>query len=273
LNDPATRQALRRELGGFLRTRREQADPATYGIAAGSRRRTKGLRREELAHLVDVGITWYTWLEQGRDVQPSFALLERLAEALHLSAGDRRHLIEISQSVRDRQAKFPSPSDAVLQRVVDGFADGPAFVRNRRYDVVVLNRQFAELFDIKGTATGLARNILWAIFTNPRLRLVHHQWEEVALNMLGGFRSAYGKRGGDPDFQELVRALTAASPFFAERWNRYHVWAPTSHQTVLSLSPDAAGGGLPVELDVSYFDVVGDDDRLLVVMTPRATPC
>ena len=282
LTDSSNQQALRRELGAFLRARREQAHPEMYGIAPHGRRRAKGLRREELAQLVDVGITWYTWLEQGRDIHPSAALLQRLADALGLGDHDRRHLFELSRPVREVATEHDTPTEAVLQGVVQSFTAGPAYVRNARYDLLAFNDAMGDFYGIERGATGLARNLLWLTFTDPRARTINANWDAAAGIMLGGFRSAYGKHRNEASFQELIGALEAASPIFAERWKRYDVWKQTSHRLRVAWVPassrelppspgDGSPPPAPLELNVSYFSLVGDDDRVLIVMTPRTT--
>lgn len=214
----------RSELAELLRTRRDRLTPADVGLPAGSRRRTTGLRREEVAQLAGVSATYYTFLEQGRDVRPSRQVVAALAGALRLSRAERAHLFQLAGiplEVGDReQAETTDPVVSVLISRLDPF---PAYLKGGRWDVLAANRAARALFtDWTARAPG-DRNKVWWMFTDPAARKVYVEWEKEASDMLGRFRAAAARRPDDPDFTSLVERLHQASPEVREWWPRYEV--------------------------------------------------
>ena len=214
----------KRELGAFLRSRRERLEPADVGLPAGLRRRTPGLRREEVAMVAGVGTTWYTWLEQGRDVRPSNEVLAALGDALKLDPAERRHLFILAgrsaPDPRPRQSRAGRRAAAAYAdqpRQPAGLCDGPPLGRARlepcrRSHIRRLWR-----------AEGDARNIMHLVFTDDAHRQLLDDWEELARAALGLFRADSARYIGDPDFERLIAALTAASPQFRAWWPRRDV--------------------------------------------------
>jgi len=209
----------RQDLAAFLRSRRARLSPLAAGLAAGPRRRTPGLRREEVAQLAGVGITWYTWFEQGRDIRVSTHFLENLARALRLDAVERAHLFTLAHGrlpplapAVDLQAVSPS-----LQRVVDAYPY-PAYVKTARWDAVAWNRAAACVLGDFGAVPAAQRNVLWLVFTAPVYRRMMNDWEHNARRVLARFRVNYGRATGDPAFAQLVADLNAASPEFQRWW-------------------------------------------------------
>src|SRR5919108_5182229 len=177
----SSEESRRRELGAFLRSRREKLSPSAAGIVAGPRRRTPGLRREEVAMAAGVGTTWYTWLEQGRDVRPSTEVLSALSQALRLDAAEKRHLFILAgRQLPERPANAPEKVDSPLLHVLNSLSMQPAYVVGRRWDVLAWNSAAAAVFGDYGALEGDARNIIHMVFTNPRHRRLLVDWEELA---------------------------------------------------------------------------------------------
>ena len=222
--DPAPDAGRRRELGAFLRSRRERLAPRDVGLPEGSRRRTPGLRREEVALLGGVGTTWYSWLEQGREVRPSSETLSALARALRLDPAERRHLFVLAgRPVPEERAQAPEAVCEPLRRMLDCLTDQPAQVLGRRWDVLAWNRAAEVVFGDYGALQGDARNTMSLIFTDPGHRRLLTDWEAVARAALAQFRADSAKYAGDPEFERLVARLTRESPEFREWWPRHEV--------------------------------------------------
>jgi transcriptional regulator with XRE-family HTH domain len=220
IDDTARR---REELADFLRARRAGLKPEDVGLAGGGRRRTPGLRREELAQLADVGTTWYTWLEQGRDVRASIDVLEALAKALRLTPAERAHLIRLGRG----EAAPPPPErpehvSPALRRLIDGF-EHPAYLLGRRWDHLAYNRAAAALFPALETVPPSKRNHVWLVFTHPAWRELYPDWELQARRLLARFRTTHADHVGDPAFEGLVEKLMNASPEFRAWWPRHEV--------------------------------------------------
>jgi transcriptional regulator with XRE-family HTH domain len=257
-------EARRREAGDFLRSRRERLSPVNVGLPEGFRRRTPGLRREEVALLAGVGTTWYTWLEQGRDVRPSVEVLSALADALRLDAAERRHLFVLND--RPEPQLHPADPDHVdepLQRMLASMTHQPAYVVGRRWDILAWNRASVMLFGDYHRLQGDERNIMHLVFTNRDHRRLLVDWEEVARMSLAMFRSDNARYAGDPDFERLVAELKRASPEFAEWWGRHEVLRPPSGQKRIN-HPNQ---GL-MSFEHTSFTVTDRPDMKLVVYTP-----
>ena len=216
--------ASRSELADLLRTRRDRLTPADVSLPAGSRRRTAGLRREEVAQLAGVSTTYYTFLEQGRDVRPSRQVVTALAGALRLSSAERAHLFQLAgiTPAADDQAQAETVAP-VVGAMVDRLDPFPAYLKGRRWDVLAANRAARALFaDWPARALG-DRNKVWWMFTDPAARKVYVDWEREASDMLARFRAAAARRLDDPDFTDLIERLHQASPEVRSWWPRYEV--------------------------------------------------
>jgi transcriptional regulator with XRE-family HTH domain len=222
-----TIEARRRESGDFLRSRRERLAPASVGLPDGFRRRTPGLRREEVAMLAGVGTTWYTWLEQGRDVRPSPAVLTALADTLLLDAAERRHLFILNdRPPPETETTDPGQVSEPLRRMLASLTQQPAYVVGKRWDVLAWNRAAAMLFGDYGKLQGDERNIMHLVFANGEHRKLLVDWETVARMSLAMFRSDNARYAGDPDFERLVATLKKTSPEFGQWWQRHEVLRP-----------------------------------------------
>lgn len=214
----------RRELADFLRSRRERLSPENVGLPEGRRRRTPGLRREEVALLAGVGTTWYTWLEQAREVRPSAEVLSAIARALRLDADEQRHLFQLSD--RPPPGLRPCGPEAVpeaLRRMLESMAGQPAYVLGRRWDILAWNHAAAAVFGDYGQLSGDERNIMHMVFANPDHRRKVVDWEILAPIALANFRADSVRFAGDPDFERLITLLNALSPQFRDWWPRHDV--------------------------------------------------
>jgi transcriptional regulator with XRE-family HTH domain len=230
-----------RALGQLLRSRRERLLPADVGLPAGNRRRTAGLRREEVALLANLSATYYTFLEQGRQVRPSGQVLDSLAAALRMSAAERRYLHVLAyggdQAAPPGQAAEAPPErvDPAVTRLVERLGPAPAMVKGRRWDVLAANAAARELFadwgagdPVAGGALGIGalgggRNLVRWMFTSDQAREVYLEWEPEARAMLGRFRLAAARYPDDPDFAALISELRRDSEQVRDWWPRHDV--------------------------------------------------
>ncbi len=233
--EPAAARASRtRELGRLLRSRRERLRPADVGLPEGARRRTRGLRREEVALLAGVSSTYYTFLEQGRAVRPSPQVLDALARALQLSAPERVHLYLLAHN--RPPADDDAPAEALAPEVaalVDRLDPYPTYVKGRRYDVLAANRAARVLFTDWPARPPDDRNLVWWVFTDPAAREVYVEWKVEAAALLARFRLAAARRADDPEFVALIDRLHDASPEVRTWWPRHEVAPPGSGTKVL----------------------------------------
>jgi transcriptional regulator with XRE-family HTH domain len=250
--DPAAR---RREAGEFLRSRRQRLTPSDVGLPDGFRRRTPGLRREEVAMIAGVGTTWYTWLEQGRDVRPSNEVLSALAGALRLDPTEQRHLFVL----HDRPERVDEP----LRRMLDSLTAQPAFVLGRRWDVLAWNRAADVVYGPYDRLEGDERNTLHLLFADPAHRRLLVDWEAVARASLAMFRADSARYAGDPGFERLVARLTSLSPEFAEWWPQREVARPLAGKK--RIDHPTVGRML---FEYSSFGVGDLPDMKLIVFTP-----
>jgi predicted kinase/transcriptional regulator with XRE-family HTH domain len=215
----------RGQLADFLRSRRARLTPADVGLPGDSepaRRRTPGLRREEVAELSGVGVTWYTWLEQGRKITASPQVVDALARALRLSADEHRHLRELAGLATAPAASGDDPQ-ARLQRLVDAATPNAASVYDVHFDYLAWNEPYRRIrHDPAGLPAG-RRNLLWMMFTDADNRARMTTWDRAARALLSQFRAAAGRHPGDPRFAELTAALSDASPQFRDWWAQYPV--------------------------------------------------
>ena len=212
----------RRELGSFLRARRERISPAAAGLPGSGRRRTPGLRREELAALAGISTTWYTFLEQGRDVRPSGQVLAAIAGALQLDDLGRAHLLAIAAGDRvpSEDVELLAPEVADVPRLVE---PNPAYVTGSSYDLLAWNGAAVELFP--GATDGPRPNLARWMFLDPVARQVLPDWSTVAQGLLARLRTNAGRHPGSPRFARLEHELRAGSAEADAWWPRYDVAA------------------------------------------------
>ncbi|WP_454689540.1 helix-turn-helix transcriptional regulator [Achromobacter aloeverae] len=221
-----TLERTRQELADFLRARRERLSPADAGLPSGGRRRTPGLRREEVAALAGVGVTWYTWLEQGREIGVSAAFLDNLARVLKLDAAERRHLFLLAhERLPAEPGKTWCVAPPLVLRLMHDLAPHLAYVLNLRWDVLAFNAPADRLFGFGAQPPG-RRNLLWLLFTDPVLRERVDAWEAQAPLMLSSFRRDFARAPRESDIHELVAELEKVSPEFKAEWRKHEVHAP-----------------------------------------------
>jgi transcriptional regulator with XRE-family HTH domain len=211
--DVVRRQEIRR----FLMARRAAIAPDAVGLPGGLRRRTPGLRREEVATLAGIGVTWYTWFEQGRDIQVSPRVLESVARALRLSASDADYLFSLS-GVHRPESSGVSSVETCIQQTLDGFQSGPAMFFSPHIDLLAYNRLADLVFKFEDYTGPYARNHIWRMFMDPKRRASYLDVEvldEVAVRWM---RSVHGKMPDNAYFNELVRALCEGSAEFKRLW-------------------------------------------------------
>ncbi|MEC5404645.1 helix-turn-helix transcriptional regulator [Paraburkholderia sp. MPAMCS5] len=253
-----------RSLGDFLRSRRARLDPASFGFSG--RRRTPGLRREEVAQRAHISPTWYTWLEQGRGGAPSPDVLERISGALMLTDTEREHLFMLGLG-RPPEVRYKSV-DAVnprLQRLLDSLETSPAIIKTATWDVVAWNRAAAVvLTDYAALAPG-QRNILQFLFRDPAVHARQHDWDSVARFVVGAFRADVARAGLASEVGALVDELIGVSPEFESLWRDNEVLGHGDAGGVKRLMHPELG---PVELEYSAFSVDGRPDLGMIVYTP-----
>jgi transcriptional regulator with XRE-family HTH domain len=219
MNDLERRQAL----ADFLRSRRKRLTPKEVGLPPGFRRRTAGLRREEVAQLANIGTAWYISLEQGREVRPSEQVLESLAQALRLSSAERQHLFLLA--LQHLPANLLAPQEEVspeLQEVIRALDPHPAYATGRRWDLLIWNKAAQYVFGFTDFSEPYARNMFWRYFS--RLASAKStNWEQVAQTMVAEFRADSARYPGDEGFRELIEELQRTSPEFQELWARHDV--------------------------------------------------
>jgi transcriptional regulator with XRE-family HTH domain len=251
-------------LGTYLRDRRTKLDPAALGFPPG-RRRTPGLRREEVAQRADISPTWYTWLEQGRGGAPSSDVLDRIARALMLTEVEREHLFLLGlgrpPEVRYRKNEGVTPR---LQRVLDALDPSPAVIRTAIWDVVAWNRAATVMLMDYATMPPEQRNILRYIFLDPRARAAQYGWESVARFVLGAFRVDAARAGAAVEVEPLVEELCRISPEFSSMWRDNDVRGG-HHEAVKQIRHPVLG---PIAFEFSAFSVDGRTDLSMVVYNP-----
>jgi transcriptional regulator with XRE-family HTH domain len=217
----------RQELSDFLKTRRARVLPAQVELITPQRRRTPGLRREEVALLAGVSSTWYTWLEQGRPVKPSTQLLERLSEIFKLSSTERIQLYQLACGRPPLQQNASQEQiSPVMRRLVDSMGKMPAMIIGRRWDILLANDAMrAVMFDFERLPAN-QRNLLHFYFTHPAPRKFVN-WLGRAKQLLARFRVDYGRHAGEAEFVELVEHLKSVSAEFAEWWRVQEVGPPS----------------------------------------------
>lgn len=267
--DEIPESARRAELAAFLRAQRARLRPVDVGLPEDGdqgRRRTPGLRREEVAQISDISVTWYTWLEQGRKVSASDQVIDALARALLLDPDQRRHIRSLAglpTAVGETHAGDALPR---LQRLVDAAAPNIASVYDVHFDYVAWNAPYQRLRNDPALLPADRRNLLWMMFTDTENRTRMARWEPAARAVLSQFRAAAGRRPGDPRFAAIVAQLTEASPEFRKWWAEYPVrdFRPA---TIVVDHPEIG----QLNLEMFQFRPVEHPDLLMVLQVPRTS--
>lgn len=206
------------ELASFLRSRREATDPVVVGLPSGGRRRTPGLRREEVAQLSGVSVTWYTWLEQARDIGVSRQVIDSLARTLRMDPSERAHLFTLAGMAVPAEEPVREIVDETLRRLVDALQPNPAYVVNPWWDLLAYNDAYAGLVGGLDHRPSSERNILWLNFTEAGIRERNLDWNTQAGQLVGQLRSHIAEYPNESRGTELVESLEASSTKFAELW-------------------------------------------------------
>lgn len=254
----------RNTLASYLRDRRMRLDPAAFGFSA-ERRRTAGLRREEVAQRANISPTWYTWLEQGRGGAPSADVLDRIARALMLTDIEREHLFLLGLG-RPPEARYRK-NDGVtprLQRVLDALDPTPALIRTATWDVVAWNRASTVMLIDYGALPPQERNILRYIFLDPRAKAAQYDWEEVARFALGAFRVDSARAGAGSEIEPFVAELCRLSPEFSAMWSDHGISGPPG-EIVKHIRHPVIG---PLAFEYSAFSIDGRPDLSMIVYNP-----
>src|SRR5215469_5000207 len=270
-------------LGQLLRSRRERLVPADVGLPAGlsaGRRRTAGLRREEVAMLANVSVTYYTFLEQGRPVRPSEQVLDALASALRMSAAERRYLHVLAYGPEGDSGSAPAAPggsappellDPAVADLVQRLEPFPTLVKGRRWDVLAANPAARELFGdwSAGTVTPAGeRNLVRWMFTTDQAREVYLEWEPEARAMLGRFRLSAARHPDDPDIAALIAELQRDSEHVRDWWPRHDVTAIGGSGSKKLRHPRLG----PVEYSHAVLQVADNPDQTLVTYSPAGQP-
>ncbi len=263
---PEARERRSAEIRAFLRSRRARLTPADVGLVAGGGRRTPGLRREEVAVLAGVGVSWYTWLEQGREINVSAEVLDAIGRVLRLDAAEREHLYLLA-GLNPPQAQPADDAVAVpagIRRVIDGWLPRPAYVIDRHWKLVAVNEAARLVFGYGE----LAHSCLVSFFTSAHFRSAVCGWEDAARQIVGQFRADAARYPDDPEFGRIAEDMCAASPAFAAVWAEHPVGAGT--EGIKSLRRPSVG-----ELAFAYTVLPVSDlpgARLLLYTPAEGTP-
>jgi transcriptional regulator with XRE-family HTH domain len=268
-------------LGQLLRSRRERLAPADVGLPAGVRRRTAGLRREEVALLASLSATYYTFLEQGRPVRPSAQVLDALASALRMSAAERRYLHVLAygpdepngpngpeRSSAQTGAAPPERLDPAVADLVQRLEPFPTLVKGRRWDVLAANPAARELFAGWETPKTEERNLVRWMFITDQAREVYLEWEPEARALLGRFRLAAARHPDDPDIRALIAELQRDSDHVRDWWPRHDV-SPIGGSGSKKLRHPRHG---PAEYAHAILQVADQPDQTLVTYSPVTPP-
>jgi len=261
--DAPASERRRAELGKFLRTRRERLSPADFGMPAGLRRRTPGLRREEVALLAGVGVSWYTWLEQGREINVSTQVLDALARTLRLDRAERWHMYVLAEAVPVAVSTGRCQVTDVNAEILQALDPLPAALTNSRFDILAENDAFRDLFQYWHSLPCIHHNTLWCVLTEPTARDQFHEYDDHVRYLVARLRAAYARHVGDQDWEEDIRRLSSLSGEFTELWARHEV--AEFQQRVRTFIHPSAG---ELTFTTSELQVPSTREGRFVVYTP-----
>ncbi len=258
--------AIERALGAFLRARRESLDPARLGLPRAGRRRTPGLRREEVAALADVGVTWYTWLEQGRPVRASARVLTAIAGALQCSEVETGHVLALA-GLGDATPRLPPPCERLTdtgRMLLDQLGPWPAMLQSPRFDILGANAAFERLMGVTlAELPDADRNCVYQAFTNPHWRARLADRDNVLQHMVALLRAAMGEHLGEPAWERLLARYRAASPEFDGLWQQRREVRGVENQRKRFHHPQA--GELQLQ-QVNWWSAPRNGNRLVVYL-------
>jgi len=272
-------QSRRAELGDFLKARRAGLQPEDVGLPPGPRRRTPGLRREEVALLAGVGVSWYTWLEQGRPINASWQVLDAIARTLQLDGAERWHLYRLAEAMPLRSWATATVVPDAVRDVLRALDPLPAVLINSRFDIIESNAAHEEMFWDWHSLPCVHKNLLWCAGTEPRAREMFLNYDEEIPHMVARLRHGRLQTGhiGEPEWEEDIRRLASLSPEFAGLWARHEVAAPAARTLRFRHSQAGPMTFTRTELDVSVmadlriavYSPMDDDTRGRLPQTRR----
>lgn len=243
-------------LGDFLRSRRESLSPLDVGLPAGKRRRTPGLRREEVAALAGVGITWYTWLEQGRSIRVSTSFLDNLSRVLKLDEIERRHLFLLAhQRPPAMTAQTGCQLSPMIRLLLDDLTLRPAYILNLRWDVLGWNAAANALFGFTERPES-ERNMLWMLFSDDQLNSKIVDWSAQAPQVLASFRRDFARAPEDDDMANLVAMLSEIAGDFKTLWSQHDVHGRCEGRRIFRTIDDG-------EVTFNHTSFIVDEDKHL----------
>lgn len=252
------------ELADFLKTRRSKILPSQMGLSTTTRRRTPGLRREEVAQLAGIGITWYTWLEQGRDIRVSAQVIESLSRVLLLDKQERIHLYRLAnQPLPADLPTYQGSVSPILQHVLNNLTLCPSLITDQCWNVVAWNDAANLVLGDFSKMNARERNIVWAMFTDQKFKDLYVDWNQHAKGLLGRFRSTCGQYIEDPWLAQFIDELKMRSSEFNLWWSLHEV--KSESEVYKQLKHPLVG---MLDFEVSNFDVSGHSGLRMIVHTP-----
>jgi len=268
VQEQMNQQARLNALSAFLKNQRAKLQPETVGLPQGTRRRTPGLRREEVAQLAGVSSTWYTWLEQGRDIKVSASVLDCVASALRLTADERKYLfslaLESGSAAAPIQQEHPQISPA-LQKIVDELHYCPTIISDRRFQIVGWNEAAAHVFLDFTQIPPEERNLIRLLFTRKEMRRLAVNWEHFIMGFLSIFRAYYGQYVDDEWYEQFLREMENTDPEFLTLWKQSQV--SSAPEVLIEFRHAKAGKML---FDLTSLQVQGGSDLRCSIYTPCA---
>lgn len=261
MNDATRRQAL----SDFLKTQRGKLKPHSVGFPDNGRRRTPGLRREEIALLAGVSTTWYTWLEQGRDISVSSQVLDSIAKALHLNDDERKYLFVLATGQNETTILSSSTikMTPAIKQIIEQFHHFPTLVSDRKCNIIGWNEAASKVFIDFGSVPEEDRNMLWILFTRKEFKALAGNWNDFIRGFVAMFRSYFGQFVGDPWYTDFVYKISNANPEFLSFWNHNEVSA--APEVSVEFRHAKAGKLL---FDLTSLQVQGSSEVRISVYTP-----
>jgi hypothetical protein len=262
----AVSESVRREeLKNFLRTRRARLSPADFGLPEGTRRRTPGLRRDEVAQLASIGTTTYTFLEQGRDIRVSTHVLDKIAEVLRLSEQEKQHLFRLAVGEVPEFSPLADEPNPALLVMLENLGVCPGLLLNYRFDVIATNKAANLVFGYQGKNTDLERNVLWRLVNDPRRKTFYDNHDDYFKYVLAYFRWMYTQFVGDEELARFIQSLKDSSEEFLNAWNEHEVLDSSMLLTPLRINHPKLGA---IEGVYVLLTIFGYPNFTLCVFTP-----
>lgn len=252
------------ELGNFLKTRRNSIIPAQVGLPAGIRRRTPGLRREEIAQLAGIGLTWYTWLEQGRQINVSDQVLESLSKVLMLNAEERKHLFTLAMKpIPNENYRNAGQLNDTLQHVLDSLETSPAYIIDQRWNICGWNKSACQVFGDFSQINESERNVVYMMFCKNEYMELFDDWEFHAKGIIARFRVMCGINIDDPWITDFTNNLKEKSSDFNMWWSMYKIHSMSD--IIKELSHPVVG---KLVFEFNSFDVSDNPNLKMLIHTP-----